>query len=101
MNHFIKFKRLKINISSVDKNFKRIILRKFEENFTNGYFQNRASLIALRSFDKLEPRRDAIHSSLSNSFPYTSKFGHKDLVFYHDIEINYDEQDLIEELFSI
>tara|TARA_B100002049_G_C16082024_1_gene377678 strand:- start:1702 stop:4092 length:2391 start_codon:yes stop_codon:yes gene_type:complete len=88
-------------LSSVDKNFKRIILRKFEENFTNGYFQNRASLIALRSFDKLEPRRDAIHSSLSNSFPYTSKFGHKDLVFYHDIEINYDEQDLIEELFSI
>lgn len=88
-------------LSSVDMNFKRIILRKFEEKFTAGYFQNRASLIALRSFNLIEPNKEAIHLTLSSSFPFTSKFGHKDLVFYRDIEIINDDQDLIEELFSI
>lgn len=88
-------------LSSVDKNFKRIILRKFEEKFTTGYFQNRASLIALRSFNLLEPKKEAMHPTLSSSFPFTSKFGHKDLVFYRDIELINDDQDLIEELFSI
>lgn len=88
-------------LSTVDNNFKRIILRKLEENFTSGYFQNRAALIALRSFNLLEPKKESIHPALSNSFPFTSKFGHKDLVFYHDIDWISDNQDLIEELFSI
>lgn len=88
-------------LSTIDKNFKRIILRKLEENFTTGYFQNRATLIALRSFNLLEPKKEAIHPALSSSFPFTSKFGNKDLVFYHDIELINEDQDLIEELFSI
>ena len=88
-------------VSTVDKNFKRIILRKLEENFTTGYFQNRAALIALRSFNLLEPKKENIHPALSCSFPFTSKFGHKDLVFYRDIEFINEDQDLIEELFSI
>lgn len=88
-------------LSTVDKNFKRIILRKLEENFTTGYFQNRAALICLRSFNLLEPKKENIHPALSRSFPFTSKFGSKDLVFYHDIELINDDQDLIEELFSI
>jgi len=88
-------------LSTIDKNFKRIILRKLEENFTTGYFQNRAALIALRSFNLLEPKKEAIHPALSGSFPFTSKFGHKDLVFYRDIELIDEDQDLIEELFSI
>jgi hypothetical protein len=88
-------------LSTIDNNFKRIILRKLEENFTTGYFQNRAALIAIRSFNLLEPKKEAIHPALSSSFPFTSKFGNKDLVFYHDIELINDDQDLIEELFSI
>lgn len=88
-------------LSTVDKNFKRILLRKLGEDFTTGYFQNRASLIALRSFSLIAPKTESIHPALSNSFPFTSKFGDKDLVFYHDIELNHEEQDLIEELFSI
>ncbi|MGO4820615.1 MULTISPECIES: reverse transcriptase domain-containing protein [unclassified Flavobacterium] len=88
-------------LSTVDKNFKRIILRKFEENFTAGYFQNRAALIAIRSFSLLEPKKEAIHPALSSSFPFTSEFGHKDLVFYSDIELMNEDEDLIEELFSI
>lgn len=88
-------------LSTIDKNFKRIILRKLEENFTTGYFQNRAALIALRSFNLLEPKKEAIHPALSSSFPFTSKFGNKDLVFYHDNELINEDQDLIEELFSI
>lgn len=88
-------------LSTVDKNFKKILMRKLEENFAISYFQNRAALIALRSFNLIEPKKGSIHSALSNSFPFTSKFGDKDLVFYHDIELNYEDQDLIEELFSI
>lgn len=88
-------------LSTIDKNFKRIILRKLGENFTTGYFQNRATLIALRSFNLLEPKRKNIHPALSSSFPFTSKFGLKDLVFYHDFELTNEDQDLIEELFSI
>lgn len=88
-------------LSTVDKNYKRIILRKFEENFTSGYFQNRAALIALRSFNLLEPKKEYINPTLSSSFPFTSKFGHKDLVFYRDYEYFNEDQDLIEELFSI
>ncbi len=88
-------------LSSVDKNFKRILLRKLDENFTTGYFQNRAALIALRSFNLLEPKRDFIHPTLSNSFSFTSKFGHKELVLYNEIEQNNEAQDLLEELFSI
>ncbi|REH43392.1 reverse transcriptase (RNA-dependent DNA polymerase) [Tenacibaculum gallaicum] len=88
-------------LSTVDKHFKRILLRKLEENFTTGYFQNRAALIALRSFNLIEPKKEVIHLALSNSFAFTSKFGYKDLVFYHEIELNPEDQDLIEELFSI
>lgn len=88
-------------LSAIDKNFKRIILRKLEENFTTGYFQNRAALIAIRSFNLLEPKKETIHPALSCSFPFTSKFGNKDLVFYHDIELINEDLDLIEELFSV
>lgn len=88
-------------LSTVDKNFKRILLRKVDEGFARDYFQNRASLIALRSFNLTEPKKESIHPALSNSFAFTSKFGDKDLVFYHDIELNHDDMDLIEELFSI
>lgn len=88
-------------LSTVDKNFKRILLRKIEEGFSTGYFQNRASLIALRSFSLIEPKNESIHPALSSSFPFTAKFGNKDLVFYHDIELNHEDKDLIEELFSI
>jgi len=88
-------------LTTVDKNFKRILLRKIDEGFARDYFQNRASLIALRSFNLTEPKKESIHPTLSYSFPFTSKFGDKDLVFYYDIELNYDDMDLTEELFSI
>lgn len=88
-------------LSSVDKNFKRILLRKVGEKFTDGYFQNRAALIALRSFNLVEPPREAIHDSLKESFKFTSKFGEKDLVHYHDLDIPESDSDFIEQLFSI
>ncbi|WP_417559090.1 RNA-directed DNA polymerase [Mesoflavibacter zeaxanthinifaciens] len=88
-------------LSTVDKNFKRILLRKMGENFTDGYFQNRAALVALRSFNLVEPSRESIHESLKDSFQYTSKFGEKDLVHYHDLDISDNESDLIDQLFSI
>jgi len=88
-------------LSTVDKNFKRILLRKLNENFTDGYFQNRVSLIALRSFNLIEPQEHALHDSLKESFRFTSKFGNKDLVYYNDLEITGNESELIEQLFSI
>ncbi|KUF40207.1 hypothetical protein AS361_05895 [Myroides marinus] len=87
-------------LSTVDKHFKRLLLRKLHEKFTSGYFQNRATLIALRSFNLIEPNTESIHLTLSKSFQFTSKFGHKDLIFYHELEANQDDQDLLEEFFS-
>lgn len=88
-------------LSTVDKNFKRILLRKVKEKFTDGYFQNRAALVALRSFTLVEPSLDSLHESLTESFKFTNKFGDKDLVHYHDIEISESNSDLTEQLFSI
>jgi hypothetical protein len=88
-------------LSTVDKNFKRILLRKLKEKFTDGYFQNRAALIGLRSFNLIEPPVESIHESLTESFTFTNKFGYKDLVHYHDIEISENNSDLTEQLFSI
>ncbi|EHM7983047.1 RNA-directed DNA polymerase [Elizabethkingia anophelis] len=88
-------------LSTVDKNFKRILLRKMQEGFTDGYFQDRAVLIALRSFNLIDPPIGNIHQSLRDSFKFTNKLGTKDLVHYHDIEISDNNSDIIEQLFSI
>ncbi len=69
-----------IYMCSVDLEYRRVILRKYEEGFTHGYFQNRIALVALRSFrpeiviGKTEP-------SLNKSHEFSHKKKDRDLVF--------------------
>ena len=90
-----------IYLSTVDKNYNRIILRKIEENFTDGYFQNRAALIALRSFQLIKPSKESMHPSLQESFEFTSKYGEKDLVYYHDLDLSESNTTNLDQLFSL
>jgi hypothetical protein len=89
-----------IYICSVDNNYNRIILRKFMEDFTHGYFQNRTALISLRSFDPQKISKKSIVQSLKNSPEFTNRFKNKDLVFIQ----GYDESEedcSIEQLYSL
>lgn len=59
-----------IYMGSVDENYKRIVLNKYKDDFTNGAFQERAALITLRSFStedickKNSSEVTAVHESL-------------------------------------
>ncbi len=87
-----------IYLCSVDENYRKILLRKFEENFTHGYFQNRLALITLRSFSpELVPKK-YINSSLAFSPITLFKNKDKSLIFIpgvKEIEIDYDLQEQI------
>ena len=89
-----------IYICAVDKNYKRVILRKFSEKFTHGYLQNRISLISLRSLSPSLIPPDAIEASLKKSFRFTSFYKDKDLVYIHATD-NKSEEDNFEQLYSI
>ncbi len=85
---------------SIDKNYRRVILRKFEEQFMRGYFQNRATLIALRKFSsELVDKNKITDESLKNSHEATNKYGNKDLIYVHGYEE--DDADEIEQLYSL
>lgn len=75
-----------IYLGTVDDNYKRIILRKHSECFSIGYFQNRATLIALRGFNPilLENCRSHEKLTLAHKFLYRNK--DKALVFSPGIE---------------
>lgn len=90
-----------IYICSVDKNYKRIILRKYEENFTDGYYQDRATLIALRSFNNIKLDTKLIHKTLKHSFKFTNKYGNKDLVYIQGIDEEEEDDQITEQLYSI
>lgn len=89
-----------IYICSVKDDYKRVILRKFNEKFSRGYFQNRLSLISLRSFDTDLISQDNIHNSLKSAPTFTNKFKEKDLVYIMGLDDD-EDYDNIEQLYSL
>lgn len=80
-----------IYMGTIDPDYRRVILRKYNEPFTRGNFQERIALIVLRSFDPsgisfISDKDKAIHKSL-----YRNK--NKDLVFIPG-EVDESETDL-------
>lgn len=90
-----------IYLCSVDKNYRRVILRKFGEDFTHGYFQNRISMISLRSFETKLIKNSSINDTLKKAHDFTYKYRNKDLVFISGFEENSDEENYTEQLYSI
>ncbi|MCS3794801.1 hypothetical protein [Niastella sp. OAS944] len=92
-----------IYVCSVDEDYKRVILRKFGQGFTNRYFQNRIALIALRSFNTNLIPTNNIVESLSTAPEFTNKYKNKDLVYiYGSEEDNEETEDFdFEQLYSL
>lgn len=90
-----------IYVCSVDSGYRRVILRKFAEGFAQGYFQNRISLISLRSFPTDIINSSKITPTLNYSIDYTHRFKNKDLVFVQGFDENEETSDLFEQLYSI
>ncbi|HZK93140.1 MAG TPA: RNA-directed DNA polymerase [Prolixibacteraceae bacterium] len=90
-----------IYICSVDPNYKRVILRKFMENFTHGYFQNRTALISLRSFDPQKIPKKHIDNSLKSAPEYTNRYKNKDLVYVQGFDEGDDDDNTFEQLYSL
>lgn len=90
-----------IYICSVDLNYRRVILRKFLENFTHGYFQNRIALISLRSFDPQKIQKKYISASLKNAPEFTNKFMNKDLVYVLGYDEDEEDENNLEQLYSL
>lgn len=87
-------------ICSVDNNYRRVICRKFAENFTHGYFQNRAAMISLRSFDSKNIPQKHIHASLKYAPEFTNRFKTKDLVYIHGFDEE-ENNEVLDQLYSI
>lgn len=93
---------LLIYMCSVDDNYRRVVVRKMGENFTKGYFQNRLTLISLRSFDSSIIDKKHIHPTLKYSFEMTNKFKDKDLVYVQGINENKENiNSYFEQLYSL
>jgi hypothetical protein len=90
-----------IYLCSIDSNFKRVILRKYGEGFTHGYFQNRIALICLRWFPTdIIPVKHMI-GSLSKTHEFLHKYKNKDLVYIPSITEDTDLDEDFEQLYSI
>ena len=90
-----------IYLCSVEYNYSRVILRKFKEGFTLGYFQNRVTLIALRRFSpKLIPIAK-VHNALKTAPSFTYLYKNKDLVYANGFNENNNPDNQIEQLYSI
>lgn len=91
-----------IYMCSVDSKYRKVILRKFNDGFTHGYFQNRIALISLRTFDTVYIDDDKIDKSLKKSHQFTNLYKNKDLVFVQGFdETNEEENEFMEQLYSI
>lgn len=90
-----------IFMCSIDDNYKRVISRKFDEKFTHGYFQNRIALISLRSFDTNLIEHDSIDKTLTYAHKFTNKFKDMDLVFIHGFDESENDENIIDQLYSI
>lgn len=90
-----------IYLCAVDLEYRRVILRKYSENFTHGYFQNRIALVALRSF-RTEIVIGKTEPSLTNSHRFSHKKKDRDLVFVRGFDEFEDENgEGTEQLYSL
>ncbi|RZJ80906.1 MAG: RNA-directed DNA polymerase, partial [Chryseobacterium sp.] len=91
-----------IYMCSVDQGYRRVVLRKFSENFTRGYFQNRLALISIRNFPAELIDVSKISSQLKSSHEFTHRHKDKDLVYVYGFDESGDENDEeFEQLYSI
>ena len=87
---------------SVDNGYRRVILRKFGEDFTHGYFENRVALISLRSFNINIIDISKVNKKLTKAPFYTNTFKNKDLVFVRGFDEGSSEENVeIEQLYSL
>ncbi|MDQ0595229.1 hypothetical protein QFZ37_003598 [Chryseobacterium ginsenosidimutans] len=93
-----------IYMCAVNKDYRRVILRKLGQKFTHGYFQNRIALVSLRNF-----RTDLINDSclinetLTQAHSYSYEFKDKDLVFVRGFDeyMNSEDDNPEEQKYSI
>jgi hypothetical protein len=90
-----------IYMCSLEENYRRVTLRKFEEKFTHGYFQNRIALICLRSFDTDIIDKAHQDPTLKNAHEFLHKFKNKDLVFIDGFDEDELEEENYQQLYSI
>lgn len=91
-----------IYLSSVDPEYRRVILRKYSEGFARDYFQNRIVLIALRSFrpEIVDGKNTPV--TLLQSHKFSHRFKDRDLVFIRGYDEQNDENgDQGEQLYSL
>lgn len=90
-----------IYLCSVDLEYRRVILRKYSENFTHGYFQNRLALVALRSF-RPEIVIGNTDATLTSSHKFSHKHKDRDLVFVSGFdEFDSENRSETEQLYSL
>jgi hypothetical protein len=90
-----------IYMCSVDKDYRRVVLRKHGEEFAKGYFQNRMALISLRAFSPDFINQEFIDSTLKYAHEFTHKYKNKDLVFVLGAEEEDEDSESFEQLYSI
>lgn len=90
-----------IYLSSVDDKFRRVILRKYGEDFTHGYFQNRLTLISLRSFPTDLVSKKHTNPSLIFAHEFLYNYKDKDLVYIQGAINEENEENDFEQLYSI
>lgn len=91
-----------IYICSVNPNYRRVILRKVNDGFSQEYFQSRVALVCLRSFATENIRVDNFNSTLQYAHEFTNKNKDKDLVFIQGAdEEGSAEENYIEQLYSL
>src|SRR5690606_33949524 len=70
-----------IYMCSIDRNFDRVINRKFSEGkYSHSYFQSRLALIAQRKLETTSIPKVHIHPTLTSAPLFTNSFKNKDLV---------------------
>jgi hypothetical protein len=90
-----------IYMGAIDENYRRVLLRKYGDNFTHGYFQNRISLISLRNFPtKIIPKKH-INKTIADSHEFLYKYKDKDLVYIPGASEDTDNDIDFEQLYSL
>jgi hypothetical protein len=93
-----------IYLASIDESYRRVILRKLDEQFTHGYFQNRLALVALRGYDTTFFDVKKMHRTLQKAHPHTHKHGHKELVYvpgFEEDDKDGENVEFVDQLYSI
>lgn len=90
-----------IYMCSIDHKFRKVILRKYGENFTHGYFQNRIALIALRTFASNVIPSKYVDRSLIGAHEFLHRYHDKDLIYIPGVSEEKDINNDFEQLYSI